>query len=131
MKYTDLMKKLQNENQGHIILMKSGIFFNAIGKDAVALNELVGLQVTCMRDGLCKVGFQVKSLEKYVAKLKETKKSFAIYMYDKNTEKEEIILKYTNESVTETRLCKGCDNCAKKSMSEEEIIERVKKFGAC
>lgn len=85
LKYTELLEKLQEENKDHIILMKNGIFFVAIGRDAIELNKLLGLQLTCMREGLCKVGFQIKSLEKYISKLKDTKKSFQVYTYNKNT----------------------------------------------
>ena len=55
LKYTELLEKLQNEHNGYLILVKNGIFFIAIGKDAIALNQLLGLQLTCMRNGLCKV----------------------------------------------------------------------------
>lgn len=87
MKYTDLILKLQNENYGKLILMKNGIFFTAIGKDAVALNEALDLKLTCMKDGLCKAGFQVKSFEKYIRKMKDVNISFAMYTYDNKTRK--------------------------------------------
>ena len=48
MKYIDVLQKLQKENPEHIILMKNGIFFVAIGKDAIELNKQIGLQLTCM-----------------------------------------------------------------------------------
>lgn len=130
MKYTELLEKLQRENKEHIVLIKNGIFFIAIGKDALELNKIVGLQLTCMRDGLCKVGFQAKSLEKYIRKIKETKKSFVIYIYDKENEKTEKIFQYTDEPVTETRNCNDCSNCKKRAETEDEIIERVRKLGA-
>ena len=60
MKYIDVLQKLQKENPEHIILMKNGIFFVAIGKDAIELNKQIGLQLTCMKKELCKVGFQAK-----------------------------------------------------------------------
>ena len=37
MKYIDVLQKLQKENPEHIILMKNGIFFVAIGKNYVRL----------------------------------------------------------------------------------------------
>ena len=70
MKLTELIEKLQKENEGHIILMKSGIFFIAIGKDAITLNELLGLQLICMREGLCKVRISNKKLGKIYRKNK-------------------------------------------------------------
>ena len=87
MKYTDLIMKLQDENYGKLILMKNGIFFTAIGKDAVTMHEVLGLKVTCMKDGLCKVGFQVKNSEKYIKKMQDINISFAMYIYNGNARK--------------------------------------------
>ncbi len=129
MKYIEILQNLQKEEPDHIILMKNGIFFIAIGKDAIELNKLIGLQLTCMKKELCKVGFQTKSLEKYIEKIKETQKSFIIYTYNKETQKEEKIYQYTNEPVTETKTCNDCNKCSRKKETEDEIIERVKKLG--
>lgn len=74
MKYTELLEKLQNENKEHIILVKNGIFFVAIGKDAIALNELLELQLTCMKEGLCKVRISNKKFRKIYTKIKKHKK---------------------------------------------------------
>lgn len=68
MKYTDLLEKLQKENKEHIVLMQSGIFFVAIGKDAIELNRTVGLQLTCMKEGLCKARISSKKFGKIRAK---------------------------------------------------------------
>lgn len=130
MKYLDLVEKLQKENQGYIIIIKNGIFFIAIGKDAIILNEELELKLTCMKRGMCKVGFQAKTLEKYITKLEESNKSFIIYTYDKELEKEEQIYKYEGEKVKEQRICKDCNKCISKKETEDEIIERVKKLGA-
>ena len=129
MKYIDVLQKLQKENPEHIILMKNGIFFVAIGKDAIELNKQIGLQLTCMKKELCKVGFQAKSLEKYIEKIKDTKKSFIIYIYNKETQEEEKIYQYTNEPVIETKKCNDCTKCNRRTETEDEIIERVKKLG--
>ena len=39
MKFYEIVKKLQVENEGYIILVRCGIFYNAIGKDAVFMQE--------------------------------------------------------------------------------------------
>ncbi len=57
MKYLELVEKLQKENVGYIVLIKNGIFFVGVGKDAIILNEMLGLKLTCMKKGLCKVRF--------------------------------------------------------------------------
>lgn len=129
MKYLELVEKLQRDNQGYIVIIKNGIFFIAVGKDAIVLNEELGLKVTCMKSGMCKVGFQTKALERYITNLEKSNKSFIIYTYDKELEQEEQIYKYNGEEVKEKRVCKDCDNCIYKKETEQEIIERVKKLG--
>ena len=88
MKYLELLESLQksSENQGHIVMMKNGIFFIGIGKDAIILNKLLNLKCVCMKENLCKVGFQTRSIEKYIRELKNLNKSFVIYNYDKTLE---------------------------------------------
>ena len=41
----EYVKKLQEENKGYITLVKCGVFFVALGKDAVILSERFGLNV--------------------------------------------------------------------------------------
>ncbi|MCI8655798.1 MAG: hypothetical protein HFJ48_08110 [Clostridia bacterium] len=129
MKYLDLVEKLQKENKGYIIIIKNGIFFIGVGKDAIILNKELDLKVTCMKSGMCKVGFQTKSIEKYITKLEEANKSFIIYTYNKEQNKEEEIYRYEGEQVIEERICKDCKNCTNREETEQEIIERVKKLG--
>ncbi len=123
MKYLDLMEKLQKsqENQGSIVMMKNGIFFVGVGKDAIILNNLLGLKLTCMKDGLCKVGFQTRSIEKYVNKLQETNKSFVIYNYDRTKNQEEEIIRIKAEPVFEQKRCMNCDECNNKLETTDEI----------
>ena len=66
MKMVEEMEKLQQENADSIILVKNGIFFVAIGKDALTLHDELGLKLTCMKPELCKVGFLVKNVEQYI-----------------------------------------------------------------
>lgn len=128
MKYIDLVEKLQNssENQGSIVMIKNGIFFVGVGKDAIILNDLLGLKLTCMRDGLCKVGFQTRSIEKYISKLRDTYKSFVIYNYDRTKNQEEELIRVNAQSIYENRKCMICENCNNRQETTDEIIERVK-----
>lgn len=50
MKFLEIVEALQKEekNQNKIILVKCGVFFVAIGNDAILLHETLGLNVTCM-----------------------------------------------------------------------------------
>lgn len=127
MKFIEKVEKLQKENEGSIILVKSGIFFVGIGKDAVLLQELLDLKVTCMKPETCKVGFPVKNIEKYIQLLTEKGKSFAIYITKGETTEE--IYRYKGEPTTETRTCLECAQCANREETEKDILERVKKLG--
>ena len=129
MKLLEVIENLQERNRGHIVIIKNGIFFIGVGKDALALNELLGLKLTCMKKNMCKVGFQVKSVEKYISKLEEKKKSFVIYTYDKEKEQTEELYKYTNENIEESEFCIDCSKCENKKESEQDILERVRKLG--
>lgn len=128
MKFTEILEKLQKENPGIVILVKNGIFFVATGKDAVILNKELGLKVTCMKERLCKVGFLVKSVEKYITVMKEKEMSFAIYIINKETNEPEQIFKNIGKNTEESRQCLDCSNCNQKKETEDEILDRLKKL---
>lgn len=99
MKFTEIVYKLQNENPESIILVKNGIFFVGMGKDAIVLNNELGLKLTCMKENLCKVGFLVKSVEKYIKILKERDLSFAIYIINKENDTPELIFRNIGKKI--------------------------------
>ena len=87
MKLVEEMEKLQKQYYGTIILVKNGIFFVAIGKDAIALHNTLGLKLTCMKPELCKVGFLVKNVENYIIKLETAGYSFKLYIKNLHNKK--------------------------------------------
>lgn len=129
MKFTDLVYKLQKENEGTVILVKNGIFFVAIGKDAIFLNEKIGLKRTCMKDQLCKVGFSIQSSEKYMRLLEENNISYKLYQIDKSQDVPEIIYSYSGDKNLEVRKYMDCNSCKGKKETDAEILERLKKKG--
>ena len=58
-------KKRKNSNN------KLGTFYIATEKDAVFLHKKIHLKCTCFKNNICKVGFPVNSLEKYIEELNE------------------------------------------------------------
>lgn len=122
------MEELQKENSGTIILVKNGIFFVAIGKDALTLHNELGLKLTCMRSELCKVGFLVKNAEEYIKKLENIGYSFKLYIKNGKNELEEIY-SYTGKNTTEIKECIDCTKCENKKDSEKEILARIKELG--
>ena len=128
MKFVQEIEKLQKENEGSIIIAKNGIYFVAIGKDAIILNEELGLKLTCMRKELCKVGFLVKNVEKYIEKLEKLGYSFILYVKNEKDELEEIY-RYKGKNTEETKSCLECTSCANRKEQEEDILERVRNLG--
>ena len=68
-----MIKKLQKRSNGKIVMCNMGSFYITIGKDAVLLNNLIGLKVSCIETGICKVGFPINSLEKQLEKRLKTR----------------------------------------------------------
>ncbi len=128
MKMVEEMEKLQQENDGSIILVKNGIFFVAIGKDALTLHDEIGLKLTCMKSELCKVGFLVKNVEQYIEKLEKIGYSFMLYVKNEKNNLEEIY-RYKGKNVEEEKKCLGCSKCENRKETEKDILERVKKLG--
>ena len=57
MSFSSMIELLQNKDKGKIILINSGAFYIARGKDAVLLHNILNLKVNCMETEICKVGF--------------------------------------------------------------------------
>lgn len=128
MKFVEEIEKLQEENKGTIILAKNGIFFVAIGKDAITLHNTLGLKLTCMKKELCKVGFQVKNVEKYIKKLENAGNSFALYVKE-DQGKMEKIYSFQGKDTEERRSCLDCQKCENRKEEEKDILERVRNLG--
>lgn len=128
MKFGKIVEKLQEENKGYVVLVKCGIFFNAIGKDAVILSEILGLNVICFYDEVCKCGIPVKKIKKFMKKMAEKEISFVIYLYDKENIDKPItqIYKYNSKVIEESRKCLECDKC--KSKKEKLINSDIEKI---
>ena len=68
-----MLEILKKKEEGKIVLVKLGTFYVAVGEDAVFLHKKIDLKCTCYKMNICKVGFPVIALDKYVEKLNETK----------------------------------------------------------
>ena len=94
MSFSKMLEILKKKEEGKIVLVKLGTFYVAVGEDAVLLHKKIDLKCTCYKMNICKVGFPVIALDKYVEKLNETKYAYVIYDYDaKNVELKEIARK--------------------------------------
>ena len=86
MSFSKMMELLQIKNKGKIVFVNAGNFYIAVGKDT-----------TCMKPEICKAGFPINSLEKYVEKLSESKYSFIIYYFNQETEELEVVIDYNGK----------------------------------
>lgn len=73
MSFSKMLEILKKKEEGKIVLVKLGTFYVAVGEDAVLLHKRIDLKCTCYKMNICKVGFPVIALDKYVEKLNETK----------------------------------------------------------
>lgn len=113
MKFSKRIEELKNkeENKGKIILVRCGIFIIAIGNDAILLNNLYGLKVTCFKENVCKIGIPVSFALKYLDLIEEKGYSYVLYDYGKDSK--ELIPQYTfdGKKNTEEKTCKQCKEC--------------------
>lgn len=128
MKFLEEVEKLQEEYKGYIILVKCGIFFNAIGKDAVVLHEKFGLHTICMKEKICKCGIAVSQINKFMELMQKNKMSFVICLYDKNKVGKKIseVCVRSNKIIEEDRKCLDCEKCSHRkdiAMQFKEIFE--------
>ena len=83
MRFVDFVEELQKLNKNKVVFVKSGVFFNSIGRDAIILEKVLGLKRTCLGKGICKSGLPVnyvrENLDKIKDKFKENNIGFIIY----------------------------------------------------
>ena len=111
MKFAQKVKELKKENKGKIVLVRCGIFVIATGEDAILLNQLYGLKVTCFEENVCKVGMPVSFILKYLELIEDEGYGYTLYDYEKDTK--ELVKQYEFEGKdnTETEKCKSCKEC--------------------
>ena len=74
--------------------MYIGNFYVAIGANAVLLNSLIDLKVSCFKPEICKVGFPINALEKYTDLIQEKDYSYIVYYFNQQNEELEILKEY-------------------------------------
>lgn len=97
------MELLQQKNKGKIVFCNTGNFYIAIGKDAVLLNNLIDLKLSCLKQEICKVGFPINALEKYTELIAEKEYSYIVYFFNQEKEELEIIMQYEGKNNNEIK----------------------------
>ena len=137
MKFYEFIESLQSLNPNKIIMIKTGAFFNSIGRDAIILEYTIGLKRSCFAKGLCKVGFPVayvrENLEEIKKRLKD--KNLGIIIYDEvengrykfKNKSYDIILELNGDNIEEARKNTGCNECSKNQFGKNTNIYTIKK----
>lgn len=136
MKYLEIVKKLQNLscNTDVLVLVRSGVFFYGIGKDAIILTENLGLNYCCMKKELCKCAIPVIKMEKIMKILQDKNISFAIYDYtpkginEIGVGKYKEIGRYISSPISETREHFNCSKCQYHSLIDDKISKNKEKI---
>ena len=116
MSFSIMLDCLKEQEKGKIVFVKLGTFYIAVGEDAVLLHKKLELKCTCYKNHMCKVGFPVNALDKYIEKLNETKYAYVIYDYDnRKIELKEIMRKKgkINREAEKTINCLVCKEVSK------------------
>lgn len=108
-----MMEILQEKNKGKIIICNTGSFYIAIGKDAILLNKIANLKLSCLKPEICKVGFPIQSLEKYIDIIQESRYSCIIYYFDKEKTELEVLWDYNGKSNKIKEQKENCYICKK------------------
>ncbi len=132
MGFSQMMELLQSKEKGRIVFCNLGEFYVAIGKDAVLLNEILGLKVTCLKLEVCKVGFPIRSLEKYTELLIQKRYGFIVYYFNKESKELEILESYMGKNIntiTEQNInCYKCKHSEKYYKKTDMYVEAVAKL---
>lgn len=137
MDFLGLVTKIKEKNSGKVVIVKSGIFYYALGDDALIMEKYCKLDKICFSANICKVGFPLNSLEKYMDMLKYNSISFCVYGfgYENNFIDENVfkykdkeygkIFEFQGENVDYSLVKKDCFNC---KFYEREIIRNVSRL---
>ena len=127
-----MMELLQEKNKGKIVFCNTGNFYVAIGKDAVILNRLLDLKVSCFKPEVCKVGFPINSLEKYLELIYEKKHGYIVYFFDQEKEELEVVKEYIGENknkiMVENINCYICKHSTKYYKKEDKYLKALAKL---
>ena len=130
MSFSQMLELLKEKEKSRIVFVKLGTFYVAVGEDAVLLHKILDLKCTCYKMNICKVGFPVNSLGKYVEKLNITKYAYVIYDYDPNNIELKEILRKSGKHNKEQEKSINCILCSsiRNRYEDDKYVLAVKKM---
>ena len=111
----EIIKELQKENKGKIVLIRNGIFYCGIGKDAVLMNNVLGYIPVCFKENVCKCGIPVNGIE------------IVDYNKEEKTDKKIVELKGNYIDSKDNNI--GCSDCWYKENKMKNTEEYVQELG--
>ena len=128
MRFSNMLEILQEKNKESIVLIKSGIFYIATGKDAIFLNKEFNLKCICFKKEICKIGIPESRLDYYLRKLEKINISYIVYHFDSN--KELLTEKYNYKGKYHNKLNKNknCSICKEDKDNEDKYSIAIKKL---
>lgn len=76
--YYKFFNEVFETNENKICIFKIVAFYVVLNEQAIYLSKLLGLKKVCFAPGICKVGFPLNSLTKYIKKLTDLGISFIV-----------------------------------------------------
>lgn len=136
MKFYEFIEALRKINPDKIVMIKSGAFFNSIGRDAIILEYTLGLKRTCFAKGLCKVGIPVAQFKGKIEDIKKRlkDKNLGIIIFDEvkdgkykyNDKNYDVILELQGGKIEETRNNINCSLCKNNIYTKEINMYKIK-----
>ena len=127
-----MMEILQKIDNGKVVICNLGNFYVSVGRDAVLLNNLLKLKVSCFKEEICKVGFPIDSLEKYTELLIQKRYGYVVYYFDQKKEELQILEsykgKYLNNLKNENINCYICSKGIGKYKKTDKYIIALSKL---
>lgn len=130
MKLKEGIKILKNKYPEHIILVKNGLFYNAIGKDAILLSNKFEFTKICFAKETCKIGINENKIKEFTTKLIKENYNYILYNYNKGEFKDideqfiEIERKDDGIFIDRENIHLDCLNCNyyKRKQEREKVI---------
>ena len=107
--FSKILKEIQERNKGYIVLIKNGIFYCGIGKDAVLMNQILNYKPVCFKEKICKCGIPVSTISRVIPKMVESGYSYIIYDYNKETKEYKEIYRIEGHEVHEVNENINCN----------------------
>lgn len=128
MKFSEIVEKLQEQNRGYVVLIKVGIFYCGIGKDAVLMNQILNYKPICFKEKVCKCGIPVSAISNVIPRMVESGYSYIIYDYNKETKEYKEIYRIEGQEIFEKSTNINCNQCMHNKINGKNTKQYIQVF---